>query len=97
VLGEQLMLVYNDHQYRHDGQEHKIVGPVLAAIIIPVIQFYDAEGNTGKKFPMMDTNVGGRDGSAALVPGISTGITQKEYFFMGIDNMNLYPIRLRLP
>lgn len=97
VVGEQLMLVYNDYQYKHDGQEHKVVGPLLASVKIPIIQFFGADGSTGKKFPLIDGNVGGKKGSAFLYPEIFTPVSDKEIFFLGKDHTGIYPLRLKLP
>jgi hypothetical protein len=97
VVGEQVMIVYNDFQYRHDGLEHKIVGPGLVGVIIPVIQFIAADGAMGKKFALIDTNIGGKQASAHLIPGIFNPIGAKEFFFLGRDQGLVYPVRLRLP
>lgn len=97
IVGEQLMLVYNDYQYRHDGQEHKVVGPGLASIKIPVIQFFGADGSTGKKFALIDANVGGKKGTVFLCPQIFIPISSKDFFFIGKDVGNIYPLRMKLP
>lgn len=97
VVGEQVMLVYNDFQYKHDGQDHKIIGPGLINVIVPVIQFVGADGSTGKKFALLDTNVGGKNGSADLLPEIFVPITNKEFFFLGKDASVIYPLRMKLP
>jgi hypothetical protein len=100
IVGEQLMLVYNGYQYKYDGQEHKVVGPGLAGVKIPVIQFIGADGSTGKTFAMIDSNVGGKKGLAYLFPDIFTPVSDKEFFFLS-RTTNQYgtisPVRMRLP
>lgn len=97
VIGEQIMIVYNDFQYKQDGKDHKIVGPPLINIKIPVIQFIGADGSTGKKFPMIDTNIGGFNGSASLLPELSAPVSAKEIFILGRDESHYYPVRMKLP
>ena len=97
VVGEQLMIVYNDYQYKNDGQEHKIVGPMLANVKIPVIQFIGADGSSGKKFALIDSNVGGKKGLVYLCPQIFIPVSNKEFFFLGKDSRFIYPLRMKLP
>lgn len=97
VVGEQLMIVYNDLQYKHDGQEHKVVGPGLANLRIPIIQFYGADGSTGRKFPLIDSNVGGKKGTIFLCPQLSLPTGDKETFFLTKGSGYFYPVRLKLP
>lgn len=97
IVGEQIMLVYNDFQYRHDGQDHKVVGPMLASIKIPIIQFIGADGSTGKKFALIDANVGGKKGTVVLCPQIFIPVSNKDLFFIGKDGGSIYPLKLKLP
>ena len=98
AVGEQVMLVYNDYQYRHDGQEHKVVGPGLANLRVPVIQFVGADGSMGVKFAMIDSNIGGKKGTVYLYPNVFVPITEKEFFFMSRgDAGTMHPIRMKLP
>lgn len=97
IVGEQIMLVYNDFQYRHDGKEHKVIGPLLINLKIPVIQFFGADGSTGKKFALIDSNVGGKNASVDLCPQIFIPLTGKDFFFIGRESGNIHPLRLKLP
>lgn len=97
IVGEQIMLVYNDFQYRHDGQDHKVIGPMLASIKIPIIQFFGADGSTGKKFALIDANVGGKKGTVVLCPQIFIPVSGKDLFFIGKDGGSIYPLRMKLP
>lgn len=99
IVGDQLMLVYNGYQYKYDGQEHKIVGPALAGIKIPVIQFFGSDGSTGKTFAMIDTNVGGKKGTVYLFPNAFVPVNEKEFFFLsrGSGSGMISPVRMKLP
>lgn len=97
IIGEQVMIVYNDFQYKHDGLEHKIVGPMLANVKIPVIQFIGADGSTGRKFALIDSNVEGKKGLSYLYPQIFIPVSNKEIFLLGKDSGSFYPLRLKLP
>ncbi|MBK7182724.1 MAG: hypothetical protein IPH89_07200 [Bacteroidetes bacterium] len=98
IVGDQLMLVYNGYQYKYDGQEHKIVGPALAGIKIPVIQFFGADGSKGRTLPMIDSNVGGKKGIVYLFPNASVQVSDKETFFLSRGDYGyIRPVRLKLP
>jgi hypothetical protein len=98
VVGEQLMLVYNGYQYNYDGLEHKVVGPGLASIKIPVIQFFGSDGSKGKTFAMIDSNVGGKTGKVYLYPSIFTPVSEKEFFFLSRGSSGtVHPVKLKLP
>ncbi len=98
VVGEQLMFVFNDYQYKHDGEKHTVVGPMLANVKIPVIQFVDAEGKLGKEFAMLGSNIGGKSSSFALYPGTCMPIRDKEFFFLCRgENKTIDPVRMKLP
>jgi hypothetical protein len=97
IVGEQIMIVYNDYQYKHDGQDHKVIGPGLASVKIPVIQFFGADGSTGKKFALIDKNIGGKRGEVFLCPEIFIPLTNKEFFFLGKHSGSIYPLRMKLP
>lgn len=97
VTGSQVFIVYNDFQYRHDGQEHKVVGPALAGLKVPVIQLLGEDGTLGKSIPMIGYSVGGKNGIAALYPAIALQTGDKEMFFLGKGPNAIYPIRLKLP
>lgn len=97
MSGEQLMLVYNAHQYKYDGQEHKVVGPMLASLRIPGIQFFGADGSKGQTFAMIDSNVGGKKGTIYLYPNMSAKVTDKEFFFLSKgDPGTIHPVRMKL-
>jgi hypothetical protein len=98
AVGEQLMLVYNDYQYKHDGLEHKVVGAGLAGVKIPVIQFMGTDGSMGKTFAMIDSNVGGKKGTVYLYPNVFVPINEKEFFFLskGVSG-KMNPLRMKLP
>jgi hypothetical protein len=97
VVGDQLMFVYNDYQYKHDGQVHKVVGPGLASVKIPVIQFIGSDGATGKKFALIDSNVGGKRGTVFLCPELMVPVSGKEFFFLAKESRYFYPLRMKLP
>ncbi len=97
-VGEQLMLVYNGYQYKYDGQEHKVVGPGLASIKIPVIQFFSYDGSKGKTFAMIDSNVGGKKGVVYLCPNAFVSVNEKEFFFLSKGSIGrIHPVRMKLP
>jgi hypothetical protein len=97
VSGGKVFIVYNDFQYKHDGLEHKIVGPALANLKVPVIQPLSAAGKPEKEIPMIGYSVGGKEGIAALYPSIYQQVGDKEMFFLGRKGTAVYPIRLKLP
>jgi hypothetical protein len=98
VVGDQVMIVYNDYQYKHDGQDHKVVGPLLANVKIPVIQFIGSDGSTGKKFALIDSNVGGKKADVFLCPELFVPISNKDFLFLGRgQSRSFQPLRMKLP
>jgi hypothetical protein len=74
-----------------------VVGPGLASVKIPVIQFFGSDGSTGKKFALIDKNIGGKTGEVFLCPEIFVPVSNKEFFFLGKRSGNIYPLRMKLP
>ena len=70
---------------------------MLASIKIPIIQFIGADGSTGKKFALIDANVGGKKGTVVLCPQIFIPVSNKDIFFIGKDGGSIYSLKLKLP
>jgi hypothetical protein len=96
IHADQLIVLYNDFQYKHDGKKYIVVPPTIAWIKIPVIQTIDFNTTEVKETPMMDGAVGGKADVTNLLPLTGYKLSKDELFFIGSKQEDCMPIVFKI-
>jgi hypothetical protein len=99
LVGNRVMIVYNDLQTKHDGKDYKLlIPPALVNVKTPVFVTSDFDGNLGKEFMNTESGVGGKYevNKTNLLPLTGMEISENEFFFLGRKGTSCHPVTMKL-
>lgn len=99
LIGNRIMIVYNDFQTKHDGKDYKLlIPPALVNVKTPVFVTSDLDGNLGKEFMDTESGVGGKYevNKTNLLPLTGLQISDSEFFFLGRKGTSCHPVTMKL-
>lgn len=99
LIGNRVMVIYNDLQTKHDGKDYKLlIPPALVNVKTPVFVTSDFDGNLGKEFMDTESGVGGKYevNKTNLLPLTGLQISNNEFFFLGRRGNSGHPVVMKL-
>jgi hypothetical protein len=95
MMGENLVITYQDFIYRHDGKAHMIAaGEDFWRV--NVIRKINAEGiNAGEDY-VKDKRLAGRDADYALLPATGVKASETTMYFIAMRGLELVPAKITL-
>ncbi|MDQ3111429.1 MAG: hypothetical protein M3R17_16200 [Bacteroidota bacterium] len=95
MMGENLVITYQDFIYRHDGQAH-MVAAGNDFWRVNVVRKINAEGiNAGEEY-IKDKRLAGRDAEYALLPATGMKTSETTMYFIAIRGLELIPAKITL-
>lgn len=94
VMNRNLVITYRDYLYRHDGKEHKVVGPVLGSQFVNVFLTLNQDGGKVKESYINDPRMGGEKGEYFLITRTGVKINENTLFFIGGRGLELVGIKV---
>jgi hypothetical protein len=96
VMNGNLVITYRDHLYRHDGKEHKVVGPILLNQFVNVFLTLNQDGGKIKESYIIDPRMGGEKGEYFLISRTGVKVNENTLFFVGGRGLELVGIKVTL-
>jgi hypothetical protein len=95
MMGENLVITYQDFIYRHDGQPHMIAAG-NDFWRVNVIRKINADGiNAGEDY-LKDKRLAGRDADYALLPATGVKANETTLYFIAMRGLELVPAKITL-
>lgn len=95
MMGENLVITYQDFIYRHDGQPHMIAAG-NDFWRVNVIRKINADGITASEDYLKDKRLAGRDADYALLPATGVKANETTMYFIAMRGLELVPAKVTL-
>ncbi|MBI3510029.1 MAG: hypothetical protein HY064_05155 [Bacteroidetes bacterium] len=97
MMGENLVITYQDFLYQHDGQKHTgIIDPIYGSWRVNVLEKINKDGGKAGESYINDKRLAGRDSEYALIPVTGIKINDSTLFFIGARGMELVGIKVAM-
>ncbi|MEO5643190.1 MAG: hypothetical protein ABIQ40_04620 [Bacteroidia bacterium] len=96
MMGDNLMVSYNDYLYRHDGKPHVIVDPIYGSYRTNIIAKIGPEGVKLSESVNMDKRLAGRDAEYSFLPASGTKANETTLYFIAARGLELVPAKVTL-
>lgn len=96
MMNGNLVIVYEDYLYRHDGKEHKVVGPILMGQFVDVLVTINQDGGKMSESYINDPRMGGEKGEYFIIPRTGTKVNENTLFFIGMRGLELVGMKVTL-
>lgn len=95
MMGENLVITYQDFIYRHDGKAHMVaIGEDFWRV--NVVRKINAEGITASEDYIKDKRLAGRDAEYALLPATGIKANETAMYFIAARGLELVPVKITL-
>lgn len=96
IMNGNLVIVFEDYYYKHDGKEHAVVGPLLVWQFCSVIVTVNQDGSKVSETIINDQRMAGEKAEYHLIARTGVKLSESSMFFIGSRGLELVGVKVTL-